>query len=98
MVFDRMPRRYLSDRALKRLLGAAHAVELPLAGLAHRHTAGASAAMGPPHMKRAGDTGQDGYGDQDSAHECALFASWLNIGSGVISLVLHLQTADIRSR
>jgi hypothetical protein len=82
---DRMTRRYLGDRALKRLLGAAHAVELALVALARGHTAGSSAAMGPPHMKRAGHTGQHGDGDQDNAHELAFLGGWLNIRGSVIS-------------
>jgi hypothetical protein len=36
-------------------------------------------------MKRASDTGQDGYGEQDSAHDFAFLAGWLNIKGSVIS-------------
>jgi hypothetical protein len=74
VVFDRMAFRYLGDRALKHLLGAADTIELPLAAVPRGHTARTAAAMGPPHMKRAGDAGQSGDGDQGGAHELALLA------------------------
>jgi hypothetical protein len=96
VVLDRMPHRYLGDRALKRVLGAAHTIELHVVALTRGHAAGASAAMGPPHMKRAGHTGQHGDSEKDSAHEFAFLAGWLNIRGSVISKSF-IFGRDIRS-